>query len=183
MNAISGNTTAVSLAKQMGHLRKTEHAKPNTRAITDASIHSDTKFTAANTDRDTITKQSLNIKDATTQDLGYISPEIILADYQFKGNTQDSSVHQNHCTNNGASLTTGYHDEQNTAYLFTGSAMMDCGSNIGHAATLKTIETFVKFNSFDVRNREIVSKSSAGNGVELITAIGDGGVPLPLRHG
>jgi hypothetical protein len=32
---------------------------------------------------------------------------LILADYRFQGNTLDSSSLQKHCTNNGATLTTG----------------------------------------------------------------------------
>lgn len=97
---------------------------------------------------------------------------LILADYRFQGNTLDSSSLQKHCTNNGATLTTGPFSIPNSAYHFANSAVMDCGSNTFLATDMKTIEVMVKFDSFDVRNREIVSKSRAGSGVELITGIG-----------
>ena len=64
------------------------------------------------------------------------TPELIIADYRFEGDAQDSSGNSNHGTNNGGVFTTDRFGNQNGAIYFSGAS---CGTRMDSDIDMSTV--------------------------------------------
>ena len=64
------------------------------------------------------------------------TPELIIADYRFEGDAQDSSGNSNHGTNNGGVFTTDRFGNQNGAVYFSGAS---CGTRMDSDIDMSTV--------------------------------------------
>ena len=73
---------------------------------------------------------------STTRTVVVKTPELIIADYRFEGDTQDSSGNSNHGTNNGGVFTTDRFGNQNGAIYFSGAS---CGTRMDSYINMSTV--------------------------------------------